>query len=104
MNNLRWLTSAFNFGRRTSLFGRRSRFAFFNGRRNRRGGGILLTLLGLGGFIYGMTRDNRGMLQGMKGMMNNQEDQDSNQVSDYTMADAKVAFSEEFTPDFKDNK
>ncbi|MYL34554.1 hypothetical protein GLW08_13890 [Pontibacillus yanchengensis] len=104
MNNLRWLTSAFKFGRRTSLFGRRSRLAFLTGRRNSRGGGILLTLLGLGGFIYGMTRDNRGMLQGMKDMINNQEQDPNRGADDFSMEDAKVAFSEEFIPDYNDNK
>ncbi|MFC0524239.1 hypothetical protein ACFFGV_11750 [Pontibacillus salicampi] len=103
LNNLRWLTTMFQFGRKSALFGRRSRFSFMrNNRRRRNNGGLLFTLLGIAGFAYGVVRGGQGMLPGrITDRMKQDHDADSmfDGTANTPLQNAQYAFSEEFHPE-----
>ncbi|KGX87252.1 hypothetical protein [Pontibacillus litoralis] len=98
MNNLQWLTSMFALGRRSALFGRRRRFSLMRGRRRSNSGGLVLTLLGVAGVLYGTMRNKERMGDNAaNGFLN--FDRFTTSTKPETLEKAQYAFSEEFHPE-----
>jgi len=105
VRNLNWLTTFFNIGRRSAMFGR-NRNLFGMRRRNGMGTSMWLSILGLAvsGLIYGLVRQNmqeQNMFQPIRRMFDTNPN-GTNDFSDFnpsSMHSANVAFSEELSPE-----